>query len=80
MLDTDRAQDHGEINAGFERTAAIWSVILGVKVCEHQVALCMAGLKISRATMNPAHNDNYVDLAGYAGIAGALANLDRSNA
>lgn len=79
ILDTTRAEQHGDYAEGFTRAAQIWSAILGANVTPHQVALCMAGIKIARSTMNPSHNDNFIDLAGYAGIAGALANSERSN-
>lgn len=73
LLHYDRAEEHGDINLGFARAAQIWSAIIGVDVTPHQVALCMAGIKIARSTMNPSHHDNFVDIAGYAGIAGVLA-------
>ena len=73
LLHYDRAEAHGDFNLGFARTAQIWSAIIGVDVTPHQVALCMVGIKIARSTMNPSHHDNFVDIAGYAGIAGVLA-------
>ena len=79
ILDTTRAKQHGDYAVGFTRAAQIWSAILDVDVTPHQVALCMAGIKIARSTMNPNHNDNFIDLAGYAGIAGALASSENEN-
>lgn len=71
-----RAQDYGEAKASFERVAAIWSAILGTPVTGQQVALCMVGLKVSRATTTPAHRDSYVDIAGYAALGAQLGGVE----
>lgn len=73
LLDNDRSAQHGDYRAGFHKAAQMMGAVLGVEVTPQQAALCMACIKISRASMNPDNNDNYIDLAGYAGIAGALA-------
>jgi len=68
---TDREATYGDKQDNHANIAAIWSVILGHKIEPYQVALCMAGLKIARASRpdGAQHRDNYVDLAGYAGVA-----------
>lgn len=70
-----RAQDYGEARASFERVAAIWTAILGVPITGQQVALCMVGLKVSRATTTPDHRDSYVDIAGYGALAAQLGGV-----
>jgi hypothetical protein len=50
----------------FERIAAIWSVVLGIKVTPEQVGLCMVGVKLAREAYMP-KRDNLVDGAGYFG-------------
>jgi hypothetical protein len=50
----------------FERIAAIWSVVLGIKVTPEQVGLCMVGVKLAREAHMP-KRDNLVDGAGYFG-------------
>lgn len=62
----DRNATHGEPEDSFKQIASVWSAMLGVEISSHQVALLMAALKIVRAQQNPAHEDNWVDLAGYA--------------
>ena len=70
-VDGPRADAYGDIEASFSRTAAIWSAILGVSVSPRQVALCMVGLKLSRAAPMR-HQDSCVDGAAYFAIAGEL--------
>lgn len=61
----ERNNSYGPPTQDFERTAKIWSAVLGKEVTAAEVALCMIGLKISRATWSD-KRDNYVDIAGYA--------------
>jgi hypothetical protein len=61
----DRQNSYGPPQQDFTRTATIWGAILGTPVSAKQVALCMIGLKISRATWS-SKRDNWVDAAGYA--------------
>lgn len=69
----DRAADHGELEDTFARISELWTVYLGTNVTEVDVALMMALLKIARASGNPRHEDNYIDIAGYAACAGELS-------
>lgn len=62
--DRNRTYDHPLDN--FERIAAIWSVVLGIKVTPEQVGLCMVGVKLAREAYMP-KRDNLVDGAGYFG-------------
>lgn len=52
--------------------AQVWSGILDREVTAHEVALCMAGLKLVRASCQPGHEDSYVDAVGYAAIAAEI--------
>lgn len=62
----DRQASYGHPATDFERTGRIWGAILGIPdVPPHLVALCMAGLKVSREVNKP-KRDNIVDLIGYA--------------
>lgn len=62
----ERQASYGHPATDFERTGQIWGAILGIPpVPAHLVALCMAGLKISREVNKP-KRDNIVDLIGYA--------------
>lgn len=63
---TGRGRTHGEPENSFRDIARHWSIILGVEVRPHQVALCMTAMKIVRAGGNPDNPDNWIDQAGYA--------------
>lgn len=67
-----RSELRGPPGPNMRRTAALWSAYLGHRVSAHDVAVCLLLVKCSRAKagIDP---DNYVDMAGYAAIAGELA-------
>lgn len=69
----DRVATHGAPEDTFGRIAAVWSVRLGVELTGWQVCILLADLKTCRAWGNPAHADNWIDLAGYAACGGELA-------
>ena len=63
------ADMHGKI-------AEFWNVYLGGEVVDpHDVAMMLTLMKVARITLGVAKHDNYVDLAGYASIAGSLAGI-----
>lgn len=68
LVDGERQADYGEPVANMERIAEMWSGILGHRVTGAEVALCMAGLKLTREE-NRHKADNLADLAGYLHIA-----------
>lgn len=78
LITKTRLKEHGnsthqELSRGFVRTAKLWSAYLGIAVSPKDVALLLVLLKASRAKANGQNEDNYVDIGGYAGIAGELA-------
>jgi len=62
----EREGSYGSPRESFSRIAAMWSAILDVDVDDHQVALCMAALKLARLCNDPDHLDSWVDVVGYA--------------
>lgn len=68
LVGNDRRRQWGDPIVSLDRIAKMWSAILGPDIKAHEVALCMAALKIARATHNPEAIDSWVDIAGYAGI------------
>jgi hypothetical protein len=73
LISGDREAAYGPPAENFERVAAGWRVILGADVTPSQVALCLAWLKTARLVNTPTHEDSFVDMAGYAALAGELA-------
>jgi len=61
----ERGGSYGTPYADFKRTAMIWSAILGIDVKPDQVAKCMIGVKLSRLSETPDHQDSIDDIAGY---------------
>jgi hypothetical protein len=61
----DRNNSYGAPTQDFDRTAKMWSAILGIEVSPTKMALCMIALKISRACWSNSR-DHWVDIAGYA--------------
>jgi hypothetical protein len=73
LIGGDRARQHGHPMAAHRRIAALWSAYLDHPVTAHDVANLMVLLKLGRSTTGTLNLDNYVDVAGYAGIAAELA-------
>lgn len=69
----DRQATHGELAANFEAIASLWTTYIGKQVYAHDVAAMMALLKIARIKANPKHDDNWLDLAGYAACGSEVA-------
>ena len=80
LMDGERAKDYGDAYEMHRRIAAGWAEILGVEVKAHEVALCMAWLKIARLVESPGHEDSYVDLVAYGSLAGEIQSRDSASA
>ena len=73
LINGGRQEKYGSALVNHERIAAGWRVILDKQdITPGQVATCMAWLKIARLVESPAHEDSWVDLAGYAALAGEM--------
>lgn len=76
LVSEDRMRDYGPPDISFRRIADGWSHIIGADVSPRHVALCMAWLKISRATTCPGKADSYIDCAAYIAVAAELGAHD----
>ena len=54
----------------------MWSIFLRKDITAHDVAMCMALVKVARL-MHAHKTDSYIDLAAYAAIAGELNERDK---
>jgi hypothetical protein len=79
LITGTRNLEYGEPIHNFERIANGWSIILGKIVEPHEVALCMAWLKIARLVETPMHEDSYTDGAAYMALAWQLVNEQGEN-
>jgi len=71
-ITTDRAKSYGPMHTNMKNIATLWSAYLDVPIEAAQVPIMMALLKIGRTKYDVDVPDNFVDLAGYAAIAGQL--------
>jgi hypothetical protein len=69
----DRAALHGKAEDTLGLIAALWSADLGFDLAATDVARLMVLLKMARAKANSLSADNWIDAAGYAALAGELA-------
>ena len=71
----DRQDQYGKPEDSFGAIADLWTAYLGTgkEIDPVDVANMMILLKIGRAKENPKHQDNWVDIAGYAACAGEIA-------
>lgn len=78
-INVDRAATHGDAEDSFSEIAKLWDwwlqnrTIPEAELLPEDVAMMMALFKIGRIAGNPTHDDNYVDLAGYAALAGEIS-------
>ena len=73
VITKDRAATHGAAENSFARIAAHWSVYLSMPIEPHDVAAMMVLFKAARVANNPLHEDNWIDIAGYAALGSELA-------
>ena len=71
LISKDRAATYGDAKESHQRIADLWSTYLGVKITAKDVAALMVLLKISRSK-GAKHVDNWIDVAGYAALAGEM--------
>lgn len=71
----DRQDTHGRPEDSFGAIADLWTAYLNIsrEITRFDVANMMILLKVGRAKGNPAHTDNWIDMAGYAACAGEIA-------
>ena len=66
-----RAKDYGDKYINHVNISELWSSYLGYKISPHDVAICMALVKIARLKHRRT-KDCYIDIAGYAAIAAEI--------
>jgi len=77
-----RQQDYGTPDENFQRLADLVNIVIkknletNTPLSPRQMADILILLKVARTINTPTH-DSYVDIAGYAGIAGELAKSEK---
>jgi hypothetical protein len=79
LVNADRQSDYGKPDDNFQAIADFWRVYLlhhtrsnRYFIQPHDVALMMILLKIARTFYGDAKPDTFIDMAGYAALAGEL--------
>ena len=67
----ERGMDYGHPTDNMQRTARLWSAYLELPIDDHQVAMCLALVKVARS-METGKVDNFIDGAAYFAISGQL--------
>ena len=71
IISGDRHKDYGDKTINHQNIADLWSTFLGHKVTAQQAAICMLLVKVARLKHRRTE-DCYIDMAGYAAIAGEI--------
>lgn len=78
----DRTSAYGTPEDNFKNIADMWNAqgvsINGRAVTPADVALMMIGMKLARLKHNQAHEDSWIDVAGYAACGMRAANVQAS--
>ncbi len=72
LVSGDRAATHGDKLENHQNIAALWSAYTGHTITCDQVAIMMVLLKIARTKLGALNRDDYLDMAGYAGVAAEI--------
>ena len=70
-----RQFDYGNKYENHKNISDLWSAYLDKEVSPHDVAICMLLVKVARLKHRPT-TDCYIDMAGYAAIAGEIQDKD----
>lgn len=73
LVSGDRRETHGDAKASYQFIASIWSARLGVTVTAADVCWMMTDVKYSRSKFGAFNNDDFVDGAGYIGLAAEVS-------
>lgn len=74
----EREQEYGSPENSFNSIARLWTIYLQSAhgnvpaLMPNDVAMMMVLLKVARAASSGEHDDNYVDIAGYAACAAEI--------
>ena len=77
LVEGQRQEDYGDKITNHQNIANLWSSYLDKKISAHDVAICMLLVKVARLKNKKTH-DCYIDMAGYAAIAGEINDSDSS--
>ena len=68
----DRNPKYGDMRVGMENVAQISTIITGIQLSAHDVALVLHAVKLSRIVSDRKNPDHYIDGVNYMAFAGEL--------
>jgi len=68
----DRNPKYGDMRVGMENVAQISTIITGIQLSAHDVALVLHAVKLSRLVSDRKNPDHYIDGVNYMAFAGEL--------
>ena len=77
LINGDRARDYGDAYLMHARVAALWTTYVRSKTDDLKpvdVAMMLVLMKVARSIETP-KDDSFVDIAGYAALAGEISNV-----
>ena len=72
LVEGQREKDYGDKTKNHKNIAKLWSAYLDVSISDHDVAIMMTLLKISRTKLGEVSKDTYIDMSAYGAIAGEI--------
>jgi hypothetical protein len=79
LINGDRAKEYGDAYLNHARIAALWTTYIRSKTDDLNpvdVAMMLVLMKVARTIETP-KDDSFVDIAGYAALAGDMTNVGR---
>jgi hypothetical protein len=76
---TDRHNKYGDMRMVMDRVAQISTLITGIHLTPHDIALILVALKLARMNNNRREKENYVDGINYFAFAGDLIDAEDTN-
>ena len=76
IVQGQRQFEYGDKYQNHDNIAKLWSTFLDYKISPHDVAICMLLVKVARLKHKKTE-DCYVDMAGYAAIAGEICDKEK---
>lgn len=68
----ERRAEYGGSERLFSLIARRWTLVLGYEITPQDVVMCMVEVKMARLTVDPAHFDSIIDVAGYSAVLAEL--------
>lgn len=80
IVHKDRNANYGNPEDNFKQIGDLWAAYKKVSFTSADVAIMMGLVKVARLSVNPAHHDSAVDIAGYAACLGDIQHNLRASA